>query len=194
MLAGHRGRLAEVFPNPTTSPIRGDRRRKVRHGRIGALQPPADGQRHLLGVRRLLVIGVLHESRHAIQRIGPDLGGHLFQNRLEVLASDGVRHPLADRIEVLDDVLSPRVVRIVFLDHLPNALENLAAHVLGGKFRQQLPHQPVLAGVTTQFQLREQPLRRKLRDRANRRRQLLFQIGPIGIGLQQPSNTCRASS
>ena len=98
---------------------------------------------------------------------------------------DRVGNPGGQGLEVLDDVLAAGLAGLVVLDHLADALQNLAADALGGKLLEHLPDELVLAGVAPQLQLAQQPLGRELHDRAQRRRQLLLQIGLVGKRRQQ---------
>ena len=60
------------------------------------------------------------------------LGGDLVEDRLEVLRAAIVSAILAtQRLEVLDDVLAAGLAVVVLLDHLADALQDLARHALG---------------------------------------------------------------
>ena len=143
--------LRRILSNHAADPVRRDGGGKIDGRGVGAQQPTADGQRELLIVGHLGVVGVLQERRHAVERVEVDAGGDFFQDRSEIFPRDGVGHALAERLQVLDDVLSTGLADLILLDHVAHALEDLPSDALGGKLCQLLPDQAVLAGVVPQL-------------------------------------------
>ena len=81
---------------------------------------------------------------------------------------------------LFEDFRAPGDLHVVILDHLPDALENFAAHVLGGEFFQQVVNEDVLPGVAAELQFRQHCAGRKLSNRSRNRLDLLLQIGLVG--------------
>ena len=100
----------------------------------------------------------LQKGRHAVQGVIGQVPGNLVAQGPDRLPRVRVLDLRQQGVDLLDHAAAANLQVVVFLDHLPHHLEDLARHVVGGKLLQRGQHELVLAGVAANLQLPQKPL------------------------------------